>query len=740
MKGEIFASNPTDWQQQAYRYLIQGNYDKAANLYEQMIEAEASVKSHYWHLGLMLLLQGQEAEAQMTWLLAMTEGEADQVNLWTTELTQVLQAEAERREALTDTKIAWAIRQHIREINPDDLDNLLHIIRLSPHQEIFNNEQVPLSQAAHLLQSTQRVKFDAGVLLQILQHVLDFYPLHPSAFEFTIACILNTDKREALIKIIFDKAAVFVNSLSPERSAQFAELCIQIEPNNISVLANLANLYQKAGRNIESIEFAQRIFSCSHTLVDEVAANYLTVRGLMRSGGQWQRADSEYQKYQRSLAALIESNNTVDEGHLLYLITTVVFFPYFKDNPEYTHKFRNQVAKFCQSGIQSYSNQGLSLFQAKQSSKRVCKSLRPLKIGYLSTGLRRHSVGWLARWVFQYHDCERFKVYAYSLKRTNDNLQELISEHASKFCDLSTAKTITEIAERIYQDKIDVLLDLDSVTSSEVCGVMALKPAPVQATWLGFDASGLPAIDYFIADPYVLPECAQDYYASTIWRLPTTYIAVDGFEVGIPTLRREQLSLPNDAVLYLSCQTAYKRHPDTARLQVKILKEVPNSYLLIKGQGDQESIQRFFEQVAEEEDVNCDRLRFLPEVALEATHRANLGIADVVLDTYPYNGATTTLETLWMGIPLVTRVGQQFAARNSYTMMMNAGITEGIAWTDEEYVEWGVRLGKDSALRQQISWRLRQSRQTSPLWNAKQFTREMEKAYEQMWHKYTGAS
>ena len=134
--------------------------------------------------------------------------------------------------------------------------------------------------------------------------------------------------------------------------------------------------------------------------------------------------------------------------------------------------------------------------------------------------------------------------------------------------------------------------------------------------------------------------------------------------------------------------------------------------------------------------MSCDRLRFLPDVAFEEIHRANLGIADVVLDTYPYNGATTTLETLWMGIPLVTRVGEQFASRNSYTRMMNVGVTEGIAWTDEEYVEWGVRLGKDEKLRQQIAWKLRQSRQTSPLWNAEQFTRNMEKAYEQMWLKY----
>jgi predicted O-linked N-acetylglucosamine transferase (SPINDLY family) len=211
---------------------------------------------------------------------------------------------------------------------------------------------------------------------------------------------------------------------------------------------------------------------------------------------------------------------------------------------------------------------------------------------------------------------------------------------------------------------------------------------------------------------------------------------VDGFEVSVPTVTREQLDIPHDAIVFFSAQRGFKRHPEVTRLQLRVIKQVPNSYLLIKGLSDEESIKSFFEQIAEEEGVDYSNLRFLPIVASESVHRANLGIADIVLDTYPYNGATTTLETLWMGIPMVTRVGEQFAARNSYTMMMNAGITEGIAWTDEEYVEWGVRLGNDEALRQQIAWKLRQSRKTSPLWNGKQFTREMENAYTQMWEKY----
>ena len=136
--------------------------------------------------------------------------------------------------------------------------------------------------------------------------------------------------------------------------------------------------------------------------------------------------------------------------------------------------------------------------------------------------------------------------------------------------------------------------------------------------------------------------------------------------------------------------------------------------------------------------MEFDRLRFLPLTNSEAEHRANLAIADVVLDTFPYNGATTTMEILWMGIPLVTRVGEQFVSRNGYTMMMNAGITEGIAWNASEYVEWGVRFGKEPLLRKEVSWKLRRSRQTSPLWNGRQFAKEMEKAYTQMWEIYNG--
>ena len=718
--------------QQAEQCLIRGDYAEAASLYEQAIELEPEVKSHYWHLGLVLLLQGQEAEAQMTWLLGIAEGEPEQVELWTVELMQVLQTEAQRREKLADYSVAWVIRQHGREISPTDINNLLYLIQLSIKLEKFSGEELTSLGVIELLQSEQPIEVDLGLLLHVLQSVLDEAPLHPSTLELATACVAHIQPQTFIDILVPAAVEIAYSAKQPTLAAHFAELCLRLDAGNTQVLRHLSAFYQDAGDYSKGIEIANLCYSTAETLLEKVFANNLIIRGLMSAGGYWKEAYAAFQQHKILLLSLIEEQpKLLNPDTVLYLFTSTNFAPYFEDEPKNSRFIQNQVVQLCQESVQTYAEE-----QATQFSLRVVSGrTKPLKIGYLSQSFARHSIGWLARWLFQHHDRDRFQIYGYFInsKQINDPLQEwyVTQVHQAYKGGIDGI----EVAEKIHHDEIDILIELDSATLDMTCEIMALKPAPIQVTWLGWDASGIPTVDYFIADPYVLPESAQEYYTEKIWRLPQTYIAVDGFEVGVPTLRRDQLSISSDAVVYISAQRGYKRHPDTARLQMQILKQVPNSYFLIKGLAEQESIKSLFTQIAEEEGVDCDRLWFLPNAPSEAVHRANLGIADVVLDTYPYNGATTTLETLWMGIPLVTRVGEQFAARNSYTMMMNVGVTEGIAWTDEEYVEWGVRLGKDPTLRQQIAWRLRQSRQTAPLWNAKQFTREMEKAYEEMWQR-----
>ncbi len=727
------------WQQQAHQYLVQGKYAKAASLYEKAIVAEPDVLSHYWHLGLLLLLQGQEAEAQMTWMLPIAEGEEEQIEIWTNELIEVLETEAERRETLAEYSLVWAIRQHIREINPSDINNLFKIILLSIHLEKFEGMELIDSGVIELLQAGKSADLSVELLLQVLQEVFNIAPLHIASLELLEACLPYFRNPNECLCVLLPAAMKIRHTFKqPVLAARLLELYLCLDADNLEALRSLATFYQDSGNYSQGIETAKLAYSRSQALADKIFAIHLVMRGLMSAGGYWEEACFNCLELESLLQEFIKAQPLpLDESRTLGLLTPAFAIPHIKDNPADFRKIHNQVAQVFQGNIQTIAQE-----QAERYSRRIINnqraniSTKPLKIGYLSYALRQHSVGWLARGLFQHYAREKFEIHAYfvNYKLIDDWLQEWYVNQASHAHKLGMKGL--EIAEKIYQDEIDILVDLDSITLDISSEVMALKPAPIQVTWLGWDASGIPAIDYFIADPYVLPDSAQDYYTEKIWRLPQTYIAVDGFEVGVPTLRRDDLDIPADVVVYLSAQRGYKRHPQTTRWQMQIIKEVPNSYFLIKGFAEEESIKRFFYKIAEEEGVECSRLRFLPHVALESVHRANLGIADVVLDTYPYNGATTTLETLWMCIPLVTRVGEQFVARNSYTMMMNAGITEGIAWTDEEYIEWGVRLGKDKALRDKIACQLKASRQTAPLWNAKQFTLEMEKAYEQMWQRY----
>jgi predicted O-linked N-acetylglucosamine transferase (SPINDLY family) len=742
MSDTSFLTNGFTWQPQAYAWLLQEDYSNAIRFYEQAIDAEPDTKAHYWHLGLLLLLQGQEAEAQTTWLFGMSDGEPEQIDDWTAELVQVLQTEAARQEVLQQHTLAWAIRQHIHEIDPGDLANMLRIVQHAIALETLTSEDLQGLGVIEQLQAGQAIDGDTPLLLDVLGGVLAALSPDEITLEFADACLDRLHEHESLMAVLLPAAVKLAFSMrQPLFAAHLLEKYLHRDPENVEVLGHLSTFYQNAGHYDEGIAAAQRRYELTDDLPEKIFSSHLVLRGLMTAGGHWQKALEALQQHEQLLKTLIaEPPTDIHPVRTTRLFTSTYFLPYFRDDLGHNRALQNQVMALCCNNVQTNNQANVQRYQQRNRSSRGSTATRALKIGYLSHCMGRHSVGWLARWLLQYHDRDRFQLYGYFInERQNDALYDwYISQFDTVWRrGLDGSNNTLELADRIAHDEIDILIDLDSITLDLNCEILSLKPAPIQVSWLGWDASGISTVDYFIADPYVLPDWAQDHYPEQIWRLPQTYIAVDGFEVGVPTLRRDQLQIPEDAIIYLSGQKGYKRHADTVRLQMKILAAVPNGYFLIKGLADEAVMKNFFIEIAEAEGVSSDRLRFLSEVASEATHRANLGIADVVLDTFPYNGATTTLETLWMGIPLVTRVGDQFAARNSYTMMMNAGITEGIAWTDEEYVEWGIRLGKEPALRQQVAWKLRQSRHTSALWNGKQFTREMENAYEQMWKIHT---
>lgn len=733
--------------QQGIEELAVGELDRAAVLFQQLAEAEPENRSPYWYLGVALLLLGQEAEAQTTWMLAMVEGSPEQIEQWTAELVAVLRSQAEQQESLGRAPNAWAIRQHLREIAPTDLPNLLHLLARSTELPAFEpaqlSELIPSLGILPLLQTGTIAAIDQPLLLQTLERLLEVAPLEPATLEFAEAGLVNHPEPGAWVLALLGTAIRVGYGMGQARLAvNYAQLCLQTYPTDLNILSHLAGLYQRSNQHSESIEAARQICLLAQSIPEQVIAVFILLRSLLKAGGYWEEIFALSDLHVTLIQQLISQPPDPLPGAdvVLQLVNSTFFQPYIRDALASNRQMHNAVQAFCQSCVETYAAATIARYRQGFATRQRDPD-RPLRVGYVSHCLKRHSVGWLCRWLFQHHDRDRFEIYGYfwNYEPNGDELQQWFLNQ------VTVARTFRcdsqAIADQIFADEIDILVDLDSLTSDLGCEVMMLKPAPIQVTWLGWDAMGSPAIDYFIADPYVLPETAAAHYCEKIWRLPQTYIAVDGFEIGIPSLRRDQLNIPADAVVYWSGQSPFKRHPETVRSQLEIIKAVPNSYFLIKGivsgektDAELHLVERYFLELAIEVGVDPDRLRFLPEVALEAVHRADLGIADIVLDTYPYNGATTTMETLWMGIPIVTRAGEHFSSRNSYTMMLNAGITEGIAWSAAEYVEWGIRLGRSPELRQQIAWKLWKSRQTAPLWNGKQFARDMEAAYTGMWH------
>jgi predicted O-linked N-acetylglucosamine transferase (SPINDLY family) len=710
-------TEPSTWRSQDYEAIIQVG--------EECIESQPNRLDIFWYLGLAYLLSGDEESSQTTWLYALSQGDENESSQNIIFLIDLLEREASHQFELNQEDTVWVIRQYLRELSPNSVNNLLQLLNLSIKLTLFEESFFEEWEVLENLESASLEEIDFELLSTTILNLVSIPSSHlVSLIELSFRYCGNISY---WLSILFPKVIHIGDELErPDLAADIAELCSAQNPENLDWLRHLSRFLTNARRYKRALEVSTIFFGLCKTLEYKFLGNYQILRILTYSG-KWLDVQPVAKLHKQLLQELISQNQkllTIDLAHTI--IASTGFLAYLQDNIEENYKLRTIVAETFQK----------SLALNQYENYKILGKSEKIKIGYIAHTLRTHSVGWLARWLFQYHDNEKFETSIYFVNKNFEddfylNWFKSVAQKSKSF-DINSE----EIANAVYDDGIQVLVDLDSITFNVTYEVMVRKPAPVQVSWLGWDAPGLSSIDYFIADPYVLPSSAESLYLEKPWRLNHTYIAVDGFEVGIPTLNRKNLGIPNDAIIFYSAQVGAKRHPSTVQLQLKILKEVPNSYFLVKGASDQSIIEEFFYCLAEDEGIDFSRLKFLPRDVNEYVHRANLQIADVVLDTYPYNGATTTLETLWMGIPLVTRVGNTFASRNSYAFMMNVGVIEGISWTDEEYVEWGIRLGRDEALRQQVTWKLKQSRKSSPLWNTKEFTREIEKAYRQMWNHY----
>jgi predicted O-linked N-acetylglucosamine transferase (SPINDLY family) len=723
------------WQIEVARYWQMGEFAKVAVLYEQAIEQEPNKLSHYWYLGLAYILLDNQDAAQTTWFYVLSQGSETEQSQWLVELLRFLDEQAVAQAQQNYFTNSYLIRHSIRALDSTDINNLLHLINLAVYINQFEPKCLEVWQVLECLRATSPSAVNTYLLQETLHYVMHFIDL--PTIEFARLSLNYIELTHLSVDIYTDLVKKVGSDMGcPSLALDLLQTCLVQQPYNLDLLYLLPRFQLKMQDYKAAVASANQVEQLCQDPIQKALGTSLLLNTMI-SAGCWQNLIPVVLRHQQNIDQLATLPHIpFDIGLLQSLMTHTGNLAYIQNNIAQNRHYQNLVAEL----LAKYLPNSAIIPHLLSDSPIDYIQKGKIKIGYIGGSFSRHSVSWLNRWLFAHHNHQDFEIHIYAFGHVSSDpfFQTWFQPHVDAVHEFDD--DLAAVITKIRQDRIQILVDLDSYTLDYTCTVMATKPAPVQVTWLGADASGLKAIDYYLADDYTLPENAQNYYQEKIWRLSPTYIAVDHFEVGEQTLTRSALNIPLDVTVYFSSQTIFKRNPEIVRLQLEIIKQVPNSYFLIKGLGDPEMVRTYFTEVAQEVGVNPTRLRFLENTVTEAEHRANLQIADVILDTYPYSGATTTLEALWVGVPIVTRVGETFSSRNSYAFLMNVGVTEGIAWSAEEYVEWGVRFGSDAVMRQQVVNKLHQSRQTSPLWDARQFTQEMENAYLQMWQQYVDGS
>jgi predicted O-linked N-acetylglucosamine transferase (SPINDLY family) len=693
----------------------------------------------YWQEGVDYVLCGRSDDAQAVWLAPFFDNELNDSSIDEDEISQslvnYLLNVIINKEQADEITAAYELSQHLCAVAPGNANILLIFLNLSVKANQFSPEIFDDYSFVEVFNQASPQEIDLVALNKFITNAIGLLAKQDniSYIHFLKVVTAKVSGAKELIQSLYaqaDRLGGYYKYFYAKN--EILKICLEYSPAEmkINILSDLTDINITSRHSTEAIAIAKQCYQEGKMLGGEkhLFSSHQLLHAYMESG-DWQMIPAIAHQHQQIIQEFVMQNQ--DKDISIDNILVAFFLNYLYDKPQFSHFLRNSIGRMCSKTI-NLAEKTIGLNKDHSPIPKTSK----IRIGYIGSNLYKHSVGWLSRWIFDHHDHSEFEVYIYHVQQLKDDSfnHKYFRDKADRAYYLYGSAE--EIADLISKDKIDILIDLDSVDFTVTYNVLCYKPAPVSATWLGWDASGCPEVDYFIADPYVLPIDAEEYYHSKIWRLPQTYLAIDGFEVEVPTKRRSDYNLSKDAIVFLCAQKSYKHHPDILRLQMQIIKKVPNSYLMVQLRANPESLMRIYQELAAEVGISMEQLRFINLDPDEMTHRANLQLADVVLDTFPYNGATTTLETLWMGVPMVTKVGQAFVARNSYTFMQNVGVTEGIAHTDAEYVDWGVRLGTDSELRQQVMGKLLHSRKTSPLWNARSFTREMENAYRQMWEVY----
>jgi protein O-GlcNAc transferase len=361
---------------------------------------------------------------------------------------------------------------------------------------------------------------------------------------------------------------------------------------------------------------------------------------------------------------------------------------------------------------------------------------RRLRIGYVSADFNEHPAGRNILPLLREHDRDRFEIFCYSSSIKRHPLTDRMRGYCHAWRDVFGVSD-EAVAQMICNDAIDILVDLSLHSSGSRLMVFAHKPAPVQATFVGYPAgTGLETIDYRLTDPYLDPPgVGDDHYVETSVRLPSTFWCYDseGMELSDSPAVSAPPAIRTGSISF-GCLNGFWKFNDAAlSLWAKVMNAVASSRLIIL--SPQGSARERLARKLESFGIQPNRVEFLSRRA-RREYLACYNQIDIGLDTFPYNGHSTSLDALWMGVPVVTLVGQTSVSRAGLSQLSNLNLVELAAKTPEQFVAIATKLAQDMPRLTELRASLRQRMLSSPLMDARRFARDVESAYGRMWLKW----
>lgn len=358
-----------------------------------------------------------------------------------------------------------------------------------------------------------------------------------------------------------------------------------------------------------------------------------------------------------------------------------------------------------------------------------------LRVAYLSADFRRHATAHLTAGVFEEHDRARFDVTAISYgPEDGSEMRSRLKAAFERFEDVSHL-TDEDVVKLIRQLDIEVLVDLGGFTAGARPKILARRAAPIQVNYLGFPGTmGASYIDYVMADRIVIPEGEQKHYAEKVIYLPDSYQATDARRPPLPNgPARSEAGLADDAFVYCAFNRTSKITPLLFDVWMRLLAKTAGSVLWLLD-GDpiaRENLKR--EAIAR--GIAAERIVFAPQVPADE-HLARHQLADLYLDTLPYNAHTSTSDALWAGLPVLTCLGTAFPGRVAASLLNAVGLPELVTLSLDEYEGLALRIAHDSELRTALKSKLAAHRSTWPLFDTAGMTRHLEKAFNEMWRRH----